>query len=94
MRFLGENHFVITWESRLLFEDLTADQEWAYDVDAHVADLFAVMDHYGVQYAHLMGLCGGAVVAIAAAAKRRDRVQSLSLWHGDYELGSEDETPE
>jgi 3-oxoadipate enol-lactonase len=88
MRFLGENHFVITWESRLLFEDLTADQEWAYDVDAHVADIFAVMDHYGVQHAHLMGLCGGAVVAIAAAAKRRDRVRSLSLWHGDYELGS------
>jgi 3-oxoadipate enol-lactonase len=87
MRFLGENHFVITWESRLLFEYLTADQEWAYDVDAHVADLFAVMDHYGVQHAHLMGLCGGAVVAIAAAAKRRDRVRSLSLWHGDYELG-------
>jgi len=88
MRFLGESHFVITWESRLLFEDLTADQEWAYDVDAHVADLFAVMDHYGVRQAHLMGLCGGAVVAIAAAAKRRDRVRSLSLWHGDYELGS------
>jgi 3-oxoadipate enol-lactonase len=88
LRFLGENHFVITWESRLLFEDLTADQEWAYDVDAHVADLFAVMDHYGVKHANLMGLCGGAVVAIAAAAKRRDRVRSLSLWHGDYELGS------
>jgi pimeloyl-ACP methyl ester carboxylesterase len=88
MRFLGENHFVITWESRLLFEDLTAGQEWAYDVDAHVADLFAVMDHFGVQQAHLMGLCGGAVVAVAAAAKRRDRVRSLSLWHGDYELGS------
>ncbi len=57
-------------------------------MEAHVADLYAVMEHYGVQHAHLMGLCGGAVVAIAAAAKRHDRVQSLSLWHGDYELGS------
>lgn len=88
LRFLGEDHFVVTWESRLLFEDLQASRKWASDVDAQAADLLAVLDHYDVRQAHLMGLCGGAVVALAAAAKERDRVQSLSLWHGDYELGS------
>ncbi|RSM99124.1 alpha/beta hydrolase [Nonomuraea sp. WAC 01424] len=53
-------------------------------VMAQAGDLFAVMDHFGVRRAHLMGLCGGAVVGLAAAHLDPGRVDSLSLWHGDF----------
>jgi 3-oxoadipate enol-lactonase len=87
IQLLGKDYFVITWESRLLFETTECPELPAFDVNAQVADLFAVMDHFGVSGAHLMGLCGGAVIAISAAAALPERVSSLSLWHGDFELG-------
>lgn len=87
IRHLEGDHLVITWESRGLFGDADFDR-LAYDETAQAGDLLAVMDHFGVKTAHLMGLCGGAVIALAAAARHPERVSSLSLWHGDYELGA------
>lgn len=88
MRCLAKDLFVITWESRLLFEPHPSANGQAFEVCAQVNDLFAVMDHFNIGTAHLMGLCGGAVVAICATALQPQRVSSLSLWHGDYELGA------
>ena len=34
-----------------------------------------------------MGFCGGAVIALLAAAAYPDRVSSVSVWHGDFERG-------
>ena len=75
MRRLAADHHVLTWESRALF------------ADPGVGDLDAVMDHFGVADAHVAGLCGGAVVALEAAAAEPGRISSLSLWHGDLDLG-------
>lgn len=86
MDFLGRDRFVITWESRGLFEEPADFDALGYDVAAQAADVFAVMDHFGVGEAHLMGLCGGAVIALTAAAERPERVSSMSLWHGDFEF--------
>jgi pimeloyl-ACP methyl ester carboxylesterase len=55
-----------------------------YDVPTQAGDLHAVLDAFDVEAAHVVGLCGGAAVALAAGSAR---VRSLSLWHGDYELG-------
>lgn len=91
MDFLGKDHFVITWESRGLFEEPSDPSNFdalGFDVATQAEDLFAVMDHYGVKTAHLLGLCGGAVIAINAAAAQPARVSSLSLWHGDFHLGA------
>ena len=88
MYFLAQDYHVLTWESRGLFAETPGFDHLASDVVAQVGDLFAVMDHAGVEHAHLMGLCGGAVIALAAAATQPTRVTSLSLWHGDYELGA------
>lgn len=85
--FLEKDHFVITWETRGLFEEADDFDALGYDVAAQAEDLFAVMDHFDVKVAHLMGLCGGAVIALKAAAARPARVSSISLWHGDLELG-------
>jgi 3-oxoadipate enol-lactonase len=92
MRFLARDHRVLAWESRGLFG--TADHpvdhpvDYAVDTAAQATDLFTVMDHYGVSSAHVVGLCGGAVIALAAAAAEPDRIISLSLWHGAYAFAS------
>lgn len=87
MRLLAREYFVLVWETRLLFDEPGDIEAKAFDVQAQVGDLFAVLDHFSVGKAHLMGLCGGAVIAVSAAAARPERIASLSLWHGDFELG-------
>ena len=86
MRSLSRAHRVVTWETRGLFGELdgAAFDRLAHGVDAQARDLIAVMDHHGIARAHVMGLCGGAVIAVAAAAAHPDRIGSLSLWHGDF----------
>lgn len=86
--FLGKDCFTITWESRGLFEEPENFDALQYDVAAQAEDLFAVMDHFDVKTAHVMGLCGGASIAVKAAAAQPTRVTSLSLWHGDFNLGA------
>jgi 3-oxoadipate enol-lactonase len=60
-----------------------------YGMDHQVADLLALTEELATGPVHLMGLCAGAAVALAAAAQRPGRVRSLSLWHADLELGGE-----
>jgi pimeloyl-ACP methyl ester carboxylesterase len=91
MRRLAEDYLVVTWESRGLFDGGLDSAEGfdrqAQHLDAQAADLLAVMDHFGVAGGHLMGLCGGAMIVLAAAMAHSERATSLSLWYGDYELG-------
>ncbi|WJY37077.1 alpha/beta hydrolase [Streptomyces sp. P9-2B-2] len=86
VRFLARDRRVLTWESRGLFDAADHGGDYSIDIGAQAADLFTVMDHYGVTSAHVVGLCGGAVIALAAAAEQSGRVSSLSLWHGAYEF--------
>jgi 3-oxoadipate enol-lactonase len=88
IRFLARDYFVITWETRGLFASSRFSQELDCSVEVQTADAFAAMDHFGVHKAHFMGMCGGALIALAAAARQPARVSSLSIWHGDLELGS------
>ena len=86
MRSLARAHRVVTWETRGLFGELddALFDRLSHDVDAQARDLIAVMDHNDIARAHVMGMCGGAVVAVQAAASHPDRIGSLSLWHGDF----------
>jgi len=60
-------------------------------LDAWVADIEAVVDAVGLRRFPLLGLCQGAVVAIAYAARHPDRVSRLVLYspylHGAYVAG-------
>lgn len=87
MRFLARDRRVLAWESRGLFGAGDRD-DYAVDTATQAADLFTVMDHYSVSRAHVIGLCGGAVIALAAAASQPGRISSLSLWHGAYAFAS------
>ncbi|MFE1823565.1 alpha/beta fold hydrolase [Streptomyces anulatus] len=84
MRHLGRDRRVLTWESRGLFGPARHDAEHATDIHGQAEDLFAVLDHHHLRDAHVVGLCGGAAVALAAAARHPSRIRSLSLWHGAY----------
>jgi 3-oxoadipate enol-lactonase len=88
IRFLARSRRVLTWESRGLFGG-QAGGEHATHIGAQAADLFATMDHYRVGNAHVIGLCGGAAIALVAAAERPTRIQSLSVWHGAYGFGEQ-----
>jgi pimeloyl-ACP methyl ester carboxylesterase len=87
IRFLARDYFVITWESRGLFANSRFSKGLDCSIEAQTADAFAAMDHFRVHKAHFMGMCGGALIAMAAAAQQPARVSSLSTWHGDLELG-------
>ncbi len=87
MRHLAASFRVVTWESRDLFEDDGAFDEKAHDLAVQVDDVLTVLEGFDLRDVHLMGLCGGAAIALGAATSTR--VHSLSLWHGDFELGDD-----
>ena len=87
IRHLATSFRVVTWESRDLFVDDGEFDRKGHDLAVQVGDLLAVLDGFDLHDAHLMGLCGGAAIALGAADS--PRVGSLSLWHGDFELGDE-----
>src|SRR6201999_2064130 len=47
-------------------------------------DLQAVIQRYCPEPPHVMGICGGAVVALNAARRPGLNLAGLSLWYGDY----------
>lgn len=88
IRFLARDYFVVTWETRGLFGKSRLFEDLDCSVEAQTADAFAAMDHFRVPRAHFMGMCGGALIALTAAAQSHARVSSLSIWHGDLDLGA------
>jgi 3-oxoadipate enol-lactonase len=87
---LSQHFFVVTWETRCLFGACEAFDSVRFDSASQVEDLFAVMDHFRLEHAQAMGICGGAVIALCAAIERSERIRALSLWYGDYNLGLND----
>jgi len=83
---LSADYSVFTWESRGLFGEVEDFEHAGLGVDSQLADLFGLLDHYRVRGAHIMGLCGGAVLALRAVEKQPGRFGSMSLWYGDYHL--------
>jgi pimeloyl-ACP methyl ester carboxylesterase len=87
LRALANRFYVITWETRGMFGLDDDFDVLEHGVRSQVADLHSLLEHFHSASAHLMGICGGAAIALAAASS--ERIASLSLWHGDFELGSE-----
>ena len=84
LRRLAVRRRVVAWETRGLFCRQDDFDAMGVDLDTQAKDLFAVMDHHGIDRSHVVGLCSGAVVAMRAATLQPERVSSLSLWNGDY----------
>ncbi|HEY3748196.1 MAG TPA: alpha/beta hydrolase [Pseudonocardiaceae bacterium] len=86
VRYLAVDRRVLVWESRGLFGAVDELGDFTVSTAAQVSDLCQVMAYYDVPRAHVIGLCGGAVIALAAAAARPDLIATLGLWHGAYEF--------
>jgi pimeloyl-ACP methyl ester carboxylesterase len=84
---LCEDYSVFTWETRGLFGEVADFDCAGLGVDSQLADLFRLLDHHRISGIHVMGLCGGAVIAMRAVEKQPERFRSMSLWYGDYHLG-------
>jgi 3-oxoadipate enol-lactonase len=84
---LGTSFRVLTWESRGLFGKCDDFELIGKDLTSQASDLKSLLNHLGIKSAHIMGLCGGAAIALCAASTFPDSILSLSLWHGDYDFG-------
>lgn len=90
---LCHGHRVVTWESRGVPSGSVPEGNAAVSVNAHVQDLLAILDGLKLEQVHLIGWCTGATVAIRFAAGFPNRIQSLTLLNGGYNLAGAEETP-
>ncbi|MFJ1972089.1 alpha/beta fold hydrolase [Streptomyces sp. NPDC087903] len=84
---LSARHRVITYENPYLFGDWASLPTPRGDFAEEIAQLVAVVEEYGPGRVHLVGICGGAPVALAAAARLGDRVGSSTMLHPDLNFG-------
>lgn len=89
LRLLARHFTVVTWEGRGMFRWDGWFEGVGSDAEAQAADLIAVMNHFEVERAHVMGMCSGAAIALTAAARHQSRIDSLSLWHAGYEFDAD-----
>lgn len=83
LAFLRRSYNVVTWETRSVVRHAGAG-DWRAYLDAQSDDLQAVIQRYCPEPPHVMGICGGAVVALNAARRPGLRLAGMSLWYGDY----------
>src|SRR5688572_299700 len=69
-----DRHRVIRYDTRGFGRTLTQDVPYS-----NRADLAAVMDHLGVEKAHILGLSRGAMIALDFAVEQPGRAKSL-VW--------------
>lgn len=81
---LSEHYRVIAWDSRGQGRSALGDEP--LDIDVHVRDAVALLDHLDVAESHLVGFSHGARVALRLAATHPERSQSVTL----TSIGSDD----
>lgn len=84
---LCARHRVVTYENPYLFGDWAAQPTPSGDFAEETAQATAVAQAYGAERVHLIGVCGGAPVALAAAARLGARTASLTMLHPDLNFG-------
>ncbi|MDI6601872.1 MAG: alpha/beta hydrolase [Thermoanaerobacteraceae bacterium] len=68
---------IITYDLR--GQGLSDKPDEVYYTRQHVKDLIGLMDHMGLEYAHLVGLFNGGAIAQSAAIDYPEKVRSLAL---------------
>jgi len=78
--FLAERRMLVRYDPR--GSGLSDRDPAAVSLDAFVSDLDAVVDAQGLSRFALIGLCQGAAIAVAYAARHPERVSRLVLYDG------------
>jgi 3-oxoadipate enol-lactonase len=68
MRFLSEDYFVVSWETRGLPSLNAAHESISLTVDDHVRDVECVLEHFGVASADIVAFCSGTSIALPLLA--------------------------
>lgn len=87
MEDLAKTHHVMTWESRTLPSGYSNGAELAVDLNRHVQDALEVVDYLAKRPFTVVGWCTGARLALRLAKQATDRVVSVALLNGGYDIG-------
>lgn len=87
---LSRHHRVITWDLRGAGE--SSRPEGPYSPALFARDLVRLLDHLGIEHAHLLGHSGGGVVSQRCALDFPARVRSLVLVSTSSEVGEKART--
>lgn len=86
LAYLAAEFRVITWDTRGYPSVNDGFDGMAISIAAHVDDLLAVREECDVGAAHIVGYCGGAAVALAAAVRCRGAFRGCALVCGAFNL--------
>jgi pimeloyl-ACP methyl ester carboxylesterase len=82
--YLEKTHRFLTWDYRGLFGSARPRDPAAFTVDAHVRDMFEVLDAAKVDRAVLVGWSMGVQVSLEALKRRPDLARGLVLLNGTF----------
>lgn len=89
MEEFAKDGYAITNESPYIFGKKSSLAGLTGDVQSEAAFIKAVVAYYGIRRAHFIGICGGAPIALAAAAALPEYAASVFICHGDLYLGAD-----
>ncbi|VUD46770.1 Linear gramicidin synthase subunit D [Thalassocella blandensis] len=92
-RRLSHNHFVITWDTRWV-PALTQ----AFELDkcnslTHAKDLIAILDHFDLPKASIVGWSSGAQVCLRTMQEFSERIEACVLLNGGVSLKNDSDIP-
>jgi pimeloyl-ACP methyl ester carboxylesterase len=85
----GRQYDLYTWETRYL-PGSGALCETDISMDRHVLDAVEILDRYDVGTAHVLGWCTGAKLALRMSLQYCNRVASLTMLSGGFNIGQEE----
>jgi pimeloyl-ACP methyl ester carboxylesterase len=83
----GKHYYTLILENPFLFRNWKSLSEPSSDILFELNYIKAVLEREGISSAHIIGICGGAPIALAAAAHFSQTVASVIICHGDLNFG-------
>ncbi len=87
---LSNEYFVVTWETRGMFNLPVDNKELDFNIEAQLVDLEHVVEFFNLDKVHLFGVCHGSNLALHACHKLKEKITSVSFWHGDFNWNDDD----
>jgi len=79
MRYLSEDYFVVSWETRGLPSINAGREDLSLTVDDHVNDARMVLAHFRIEQADIVAFCSGTSIALPLLEQRTTRASKAVL---------------